>query len=184
MFTRTFRKVRANFCLLSCDMGEEPSRNCSDDFFGGSRFCGLDFLLRWSRKRKTQAFWEFPSLVVSNLVVCTFFRGSSLLRSLLFFAPFCALLLRKSSCPQNSCPQFWGRKWLRQSYGRLEFLRSFCRKTLHVHKIPRFRGGGVFWVGGAGSADFIFVGAGIFLICRLAFARCCSHLRVSASDRV
>ena len=43
-------------------------------------------------------------------------------------------------------------------------MRSFCRKTC-VHKILRFRGG-VFWVfggGGGGSADFIFMGAGIFL---------------------
>ena len=39
-------------------------------------------------------------------------------------------------------------------------MRSFCRKT-HVHKILRFRGG--FW-GGGGSADFIFMGARIFLI--------------------
>ena len=39
-------------------------------------------------------------------------------------------------------------------------MRSFCRKT-HVHKIPRFRGG-VFWVFGGGSADFIFMGARIF----------------------
>ena len=38
-------------------------------------------------------------------------------------------------------------------------MRSFCRKT-HVHKIPRFRGAGL---GGGGSADFIFMGAGIFL---------------------
>ena len=42
-------------------------------------------------------------------------------------------------------------------------MRSFCRKT-HVHKIPRFGGGGVFWVWGGGSADFIFMGARIFLI--------------------
>ena len=43
-------------------------------------------------------------------------------------------------------------------------MRPFCRKN-HVHKIPRFGGGGgVFWVfGGGGSADFIFMGAGIFL---------------------
>ena len=37
----------------------------------------------------------------------------------------------------------------------------------HVHKIPRFRGGGVFWAfggGGGGSADLIFMGARIFLI--------------------
>ena len=30
---------------------------------------------------------------------------------------------------KNFCPQFWGWKWLRQFYGRLEKLRSFCRKT-------------------------------------------------------
>ena len=43
-------------------------------------------------------------------------------------------------------------------------MRSFCRKT-HVHKIPRFRGGGVFWVWGGwgGSADFVLMGARIFL---------------------
>ena len=67
----------------------------------------------------------------------------------------------KSLCPQNSCPQFWGRKWLRQFYGHLEKMPSFCRKT-RVRKIPRFRGG-YFGFGGGGSADFIFMGAGIFL---------------------
>ena len=36
------------------------------------------------------------------------------------------------------------------------------KENLHVHKTPRFLGG-VFWVGGGGSADFIFMGAGIFL---------------------
>ena len=41
-------------------------------------------------------------------------------------------------------------------------MRSFCRKT-HVHKIPPFRGGGLFWVLEGGSADFIFMGARIFL---------------------
>ena len=39
-------------------------------------------------------------------------------------------------------------------------LRSFCRKN-HVRKIPLFWG--VFW-GGGGSADFIIMGAQIFLI--------------------
>ena len=34
----------------------------------------------------------------------------------------------------------------------------------HADKIPRFRGGWVFfWRGGGGSANFIFMGAGIFL---------------------
>ena len=42
-------------------------------------------------------------------------------------------------------------------------MRSFCRKT-YVHEIPRFRGGGILGLGGGGgSADFIFMGAGIFL---------------------
>ena len=41
-------------------------------------------------------------------------------------------------------------------------MRSFCRKT-YVHKIPRFRGGGILGFGG-GGADFIFMGARIFLI--------------------
>ena len=42
-------------------------------------------------------------------------------------------------------------------------MRSFCRKTC-VHKIPRFVGGGYFGFGGGGggSADFNFMGAGIF----------------------
>ena len=39
----------------------------------------------------------------------------------------------------------------------------FLQESLHVHKIPRLGGGG-FWVWGwGGSADFIFMGAGIFL---------------------
>ena len=40
----------------------------------------------------------------------------------------------------------------------------FLQEILHVHKIPCFRGG-VFWFFffGGGSADFIFMGAGIFL---------------------
>ena len=44
-------------------------------------------------------------------------------------------------------------------------MRSFCRKTC-VHKIPRFRGflGGNWGFFGGGSANFIFMGAGIFLI--------------------
>ena len=41
-------------------------------------------------------------------------------------------------------------------------MRPFCRKT-NVHKIPRFLGGGILGFGG-GSADYIFMGARIFLI--------------------
>ena len=41
----------------------------------------------------------------------------------------------------------------------------FLQENLHVHKIPRFGGGGgILGLGGGGrSADFIFMGAGIFL---------------------
>ena len=38
------------------------------------------------------------------------------------------------------------------------------QENLHVHKIPRFMGGGdILGFGGERSADFIFMGAGIFL---------------------
>ena len=40
----------------------------------------------------------------------------------------------------------------------------FLQENLHVHRIPRFLGGGYFGFGGGGSPDFIFVGAGIFLM--------------------
>ena len=47
-------------------------------------------------------------------------------------------------------------------------LAFFLQENLHAHKIPRFRGGGVFWVfWGGGGADFIFMGVGIFLILAL-----------------
>ena len=42
----------------------------------------------------------------------------------------------------------------------------FLLDNPHAHKIPRFRGSGgvgVFWKGRSGSANFIFMGAGIFL---------------------
>ena len=51
---------------------------------------------------------------------------------------------------------------MRQFYGRLETCALSAGKA-HVHKIPRFRGGGGLGFGG-GSADFIFMGARIFLI--------------------
>ena len=44
----------------------------------------------------------------------------------------------------------------------------FLQEKTHVHKIPPFRGGGILGGGiffGGGSADFIFMGARIFLIC-------------------
>ena len=47
-------------------------------------------------------------------------------------------------------------------------MRPFCMKT-HAHKIPRFRGGGILGFFGGGSADFIFMGARIFLKGKRAF---------------
>ena len=69
----------------------------------------------------------------------------------------------KSSCPQNFCPQFWGRKWLCQFYGHLEKCIRSAGKTMSIKFLVL--GGGVFWVfwGGGGSADSIFMGARIFL---------------------
>ena len=54
-FTRTFRKVRANFSLLSCDASQEPKGNCSEklvqmNFFILGGFFGWIFLL-WSMYR-------------------------------------------------------------------------------------------------------------------------------------
>ena len=50
--------------------------------------------------------------------------------------------------PEMAAPILWTR-------GKM---RSFCRKT-HVNKIPRFRGGGIFWVlGGGGKCRFYFYG--------------------------
>ena len=60
------------------------------------------------------------------------------------------------------CPQFWGRKWLREFYGRPAKNASFLQENLHVHKIPRFRGrGGYFGLGG-GKCRFYFYGRGDF----------------------
>ena len=67
--------------------------------------------------------------------------------------------LRKILVSVNSRPQFWGRKWLRQFYGRLEKCVLSAGK-IHAHKIPCFRGGGIWGFGGEGSADFILWAGG------------------------
>ena len=36
---------------------------------------------------------------------------------------------KKPRVRKIGCPQFWGRKWLHPFYGRLERLRSFCRRN-------------------------------------------------------
>ena len=68
-------------------------------------------------------------------------------------------------------------------------MRSFCRKT-HARKIPRFGGEGHFGFGGGGggSADFIFMGARIFLIrnrhslCEFFVSDCWATLEVIVSQ--
>ena len=51
--------------------------------------------------------------------------------------------------PENGCTNFMG-AW---------------KENLHAHKIPRCRGDLLgFLGGGGGSADFIFMGAGIYLM--------------------
>ena len=60
----------------------------------------------------------------------------------------------------------------------------FLQENLHVHKIPCFRGG-VFWVWfGGGSADFIFMGAGIFMtVCPPNRPHPFAHSRVLKEER-
>ena len=62
------------------------------------------------------------------------------------------------------CPQFRGRKWLRQFYGHLEKCVLSAGKALSI-KFRVLGGGGVFWVfgGGGGECRFFFMGARIFL---------------------
>ena len=59
------------------------------------------------------------------------------------------------------CPRFWGRKWLRQFYGHLEKCVLSAGKSMSI-KFLVLGGGGILGLGG-GSADSIFMGAGIFL---------------------
>ena len=62
-------------------------------------------------------------------------------------------ILVRNSGPEMAAPFLWA--------PRISVF--FLQENLHVHKIPRL--GGVFWGWGWGSADFILMGARIFLIC-------------------
>ena len=74
-------------------------------------------------------------------------EGQGYFRKILVSIKFVSAILG----PEMGAPTLW-------TPGKM---RSFCRKN-HVRKIPLFGGG--FWGGGGGSADFIFMGARIFLI--------------------
>ena len=68
------------------------------------------------------------------------------------------MLIIKNPRVRKICPQFWGRKWLRQFYGRLQKCALSAGKA-HVHKIPPFRGGGILgFGGGGGECRFYFYG--------------------------
>ena len=122
--------------------------------------------------REASGIWN---LLGFSAWVCPLILGKT--PSLSFFSLVCFCFLgvfmpanfRKILVSVKFCPQFWGRKWVRQFYGRLEKC-VLSAGTTHVHKIPRFRGG-AFWVLGGGglSADFIFMGARIFLKISLVF---------------
>ena len=60
--------------------------------------------------------------------------------------------------------------------------KPFCRKS-HVHKIPSFRGG-LFWIFGGVSADFIFMGARIFLNVGLSLRLDAQNCEKSAGDKI
>ena len=75
-----------------------------------------------------------------------FSKGAIFRKILLVSVKFVSAILG----PEMAAPILW-------TPGKM---RSFCRKN-HVRKIPPFKGGGV--GGGGGSADFIFMGARIFL---------------------
>ena len=77
-----------------------------------------------------------------------------------FQYPEMAVSQRKSLMPLIFRPQFWGRKWLRQFYGRLAFFGSFCRNTPMPIKFLFLGGGG----GVLGFlCQFYFYGRGDFL---------------------
>ena len=76
------------------------------------------------------------------------------LRAQDFYTPLALKIRVCNSGAGNGCANLW-------TPGKNAF---FLQENLHVHKIPAFLGGGGFWVLGGGKADFIFMGAGAFLI--------------------
>ena len=77
--------------------------------------------------------------------------------------PQCLFLSKTQKNPsvrkrKDFCPQFWGRKWLRQFHGHLEKCALSAGKP-HAHKFLVFGGGGIlgFFLGG-GKCRFYFYG--------------------------
>ena len=61
-------------------------------------------------------------------------------------------MFARNSGAGNGCANLW-------APGKIAF---FLQENPHAHKMPRF-GGGIWGFWGGGSADLIFMGAGIFL---------------------
>ena len=121
----------------------------SSFFFAFLRFSSLFFVFLiffWDKGRRLQFTGKMGNFTPTPSAPTPF--GTS--RKILVSVKFVSAILG----PEMAAPILW-------TPGKM---RSFCRKTC-VHKIPRFRGGGYFGFGGwGGSADFIFMGARIFLI--------------------
>ena len=90
-----------------------------------------------------------PKPGVSNLVV---------FRKILVSVKFLSAILG----PEMAAPILWTR-------GKM---RSFCRKKALSIKFRVLGGGGILGFGGGGSADFIFMGAGIFLMFAILTRKC------------
>ena len=95
-------------------------------------------------------FQKKSSVGVFDAMISAFLVGIPKIRKILLVSvKFLSAILG----PEMAAPIFW-------APGKM---RSFCRKN-HVHKIPAFEGGGIWGFGkGGGSADFIFMGARVFL---------------------
>ena len=70
-------------------------------------------------------------------------------------------VFRMIDCVLGVCEALCGHS-IDQSYGTWKNA-FFLQEKTHAHKIPRFGGGGVFWVLGGGKCRFYFMGARIFL---------------------
>ena len=109
----------------------------------------------------------YETALLFRLELLADFGGLPLIRKILVSVKFVSAILG----PERAAPILW-------APGKM---RSFCRK-IHVHKIPRFRGG-VFWVFWGGECRFYFFGREDFsdlklqeFICE---SRMCTYRRCS-----
>ena len=107
-----------------------------------------------------------------GMVLTELFRGMLTFEEEIYPAIFTEF--QKSLVSVKTFARFWGWKWLCQFYGRLEKLRSFCRKTSVPAKFL-ILGGGVIW--------FFFLGGEVpifFFYGRDDFSENCLFCRTSS----